>query len=99
MGMISTGGLSALFMLPFWAAGGLVTKDTILEPATSTEFSIGEFAWEVHKRIAGKRIKTTEGATEDLDGAEVGVVAYVNGVPQYELRLVGREGVSSIGGG
>ena len=44
--MVATGGVSALFMLPFWAAGGAVAKQTIYDPAKATEMSIGEFAWE-----------------------------------------------------
>ena len=83
---LSGGGL---FMLPFWLAGGAVAKQTVLEPATSTELSIGEFAWEIRKAAAGVTLTAAGGATDELRGAEVEVAATVNGVPVLELRLRG----------
>ena len=103
--MIGSGGASALFMLPFWAAGGLVAKDTVLDPAKATELSIGEFAWELRqtaaRRVAGGlRLKSSSGATDELDAAEAAVAAYVNGVPTHVLRLGAADGrVLALGGG
>ena len=33
----SAGGASALFMLPFWLAGGTVAKQTLLDPTKATD--------------------------------------------------------------
>ena len=38
----ATGGAGALFLLPFWLAGGAVAKQTILDPAKSSALSIGD---------------------------------------------------------
>lgn len=103
--MLGTGGASALFMLPFWAAGGLVAKDTVLDPARATELSIGEYAWEFRQTAArtvggGLRLKSNSGATDELDAAEAAVAAYVNGVPTHVLRISASDGrVLALGGG
>lgn len=98
--MLSTGGASALFMLPFWAAGGLVAKDTLLDPLSASELSIGAYAWELSQRVAGKRVSAESGPSDELDGASVDVAAYVNGVPTYVLRLAAADGRTwSLGGG
>ena len=98
--MIATGGASALFMLPFWAAGGMVAKETILDPARATELSIGEFAWELSQRVAGARVSAESGPSEELEGASVEVAAYVNGIPTFVMRLAATGGRTwSIGSG
>ena len=86
---VASGGAGALFMLPFWLAGGAVAKSTILDPARATALSIGEFAWEVRSALAlgDVTVSTKDGPTEELEGASVEVAAYVNGVPSYVLRL------------
>ncbi len=101
---MASGGLgTALFMLPFWAAGGLVAKQTLLDPATSTDLSIGEFAWELRQQLAGQTLSSEGGDTGELGSASVEVAAYVNGVPNYVLRLEGGSraggGVASLGSG
>ena len=96
----ATGGAGALFMLPFWLAGGVVAKQTLYDPAKSTALSIGQFAWELTQSVGPATVKTEGGPTEELDGAQVEVAAYVNGVPVYVLRLVGSGGESwDVGGG
>lgn len=78
---------SGLFMLPFWLAGGMVAKQTILDPAKATSLSIGEFAWELKQTVAGATISQEGGPSEELVGADVAVAAYVNDIPTYALRL------------
>ena len=92
-----SGGAPLLFMVPFWLAGGLVVKQTVIDPALATEVSIGRYAWSC-KAVGpgGVVIKEREGATDDLRGATAEIAAYVNGVPQCALRLLvdGAEPVS-----
>mmetsp|Transcript_11554 Transcript_11554/g.13982 ORF Transcript_11554/g.13982 Transcript_11554/m.13982 type:complete len:315 (+) Transcript_11554:107-1051(+) len=85
---LASGGAGALFMLPFWAAGGLVAKTAVVDPFIAGKLTIGQYAWELESTyIAGATIKKKEGPTEQLKGCTVELVAVVNGVPQYELRL------------
>ena len=84
----ASGGASALFMLPFWLAGGLVVKQTVLDPARATSLSIGDFAWSLGQSVAGQSVSSADGPTEELECAAVEVSAYVNGVPTHVLRLV-----------
>lgn len=65
---LSTG----LFMLPFWLAGGMVAKQTILDPAKATSLSIGEFAWELKQTVAGATLSKDGGPSEELIGVDVG---------------------------
>jgi hypothetical protein len=97
----ASGGAATLFMLPFWLAGGLVAKQTLFDPARATGLSIGEFGWELRQTLAGSvGIKSESGPTEELEGAEVAVAAYVNGLPTYVLRLGAAGGRTyALGGG
>ena len=97
--MIATGGGSALFMLPFWLAGGVVAKQTVVDPACATSLSIGEFAWELRQRAVGLPLSSAAGASDELEGCSVEVAAYVNGVPQHVLRLFSGTRAWSIGDG
>ena len=78
--MIATGGASALFMLPFWLAGGVVAKQTVVDPVKATSLSIGEFAWELQQRAVGLPLSSAAGASDELDGCSVEIAAYVNAV-------------------
>jgi hypothetical protein len=86
---ISTGGAGLLFMIPFWAAGGMVAKQAVVDPYLSFRLSVGQYAWSLRRTYAGKAatVKSVEGATDTLRGAVVEVGVVVNEVPQYELRL------------
>ena len=97
----ATGGAGALFMLPFWIAGGAVAKQSLLDPARATSLSIGEFAWELSQTLPGGVVLSQEsGSTEELVGAEVFVALWTNGVPTFALRLGGRAGATwSLGSG
>ena len=97
--MLATGGGSALFMLPFWLAGGAVAKQAVVDPAKATSLSIGEFAWELRQEAVGLPLSSAAGASEELDGCSVEVAAEVNGVPQHVLRLFSGTRTWSIGGG
>jgi hypothetical protein len=98
--MLASGGVSALFMLPFWVAGGTVAKQTILDPARSTSLSIGEYAWELCQTLPGGiTVSSDGGPTEELQGAEAAVSAYVNGVPTYALQLVAGSSMWTAGEG
>ena len=97
--MLATGGVSTLFMLPFWVAGGAVAKQTLYDPAKATTLSIGEFAWELEQRVAGVSVSSDAGSTDECDGACVEVAAYVNGVPTHVLRLQCGVNVFGLGGG
>lgn len=89
----ASGGAGALFMLPFWLAGGAVAKQTVLDPAKATALSIGEFAWEITRSVAGRlTLSSEDGPTQELEGADVEVVAFVNGVPVHRLVLAASGG-------
>ena len=84
----ASGGAGALFMLPFWIAGGAVAKQTVLDPAKATALSIGEFAWDLRQSLVGQLTLSSEGGpTEELEGADVDVAAYVNGVPMHRMMI------------
>jgi hypothetical protein len=98
---VASGGASALFMLPFWLAGGAVAKTSLLDPARKTSLSIGEFAWEIKQTLpGGVTLSQESGPTEELVGAEVFVSLWTNGVPTFALKLGGRAGATwSLGDG
>eukprot|EP00980_Cylindrotheca_fusiformis_P008432 scaffold1784_cov116-Cylindrotheca_fusiformis.AAC.12 len=93
----ASGGASLLFMLPFWAAGGIVAKNAVFDPFVSGNLSVGEFYWSVSNNYAGKPINQREGPTEQLRGAKPEVVAIVNDVPQAELKLYTDTGMTAFG--
>jgi len=84
------------FMLPFWAAGGLVAKQAVVNPTSSLELSIGRFGWSLEQKCAGLAITTKDGATDDLRGAGADV-GYVNGVLYTALRLYEGSGAVLLG--
>lgn len=88
---------SALFLLPFWASGGLVAKLAFYDPFLGGELSIGQYAWSLRGTYAGIKKKERDGATEELRGAAAEVALYVNEVPKGELRLYGEKGMISLG--
>ena len=91
LGMLSGGVFPALFMAPFWLAGGVIAKTAIVDPFVSSKLTIGDFLWIIEKtyfrRIGKLTSKTKEGSTESLKGSSVEVGLVVNKVPRYELRL------------
>jgi hypothetical protein len=98
----------ALFMVPFWAAGGMVAKQAVVDPFVSNTVTIGQYAWSVEQRYGsikrGPVIQKQEGSTADLQGAKVECPMIVNNVPQYQLNLystgrTGRTGMTSLGVG
>lgn len=93
----ATGGASLLFMLPFWAAGGLVAKTAVVDPFVSGALSVGEFYWKVENTYLGKTIQQKDGPTPQLRGAKAEIVGYVNDVPQAELKLYSESGNSAFG--
>ena len=105
-----SGGLfgMAIFMIPFWAAGGMVAKQAVLDPFVSSKLTLGEYAWSVEKQYGGSSgssgsksgptMQTKEGSTEDLQGARVEISAIVNDVPQFQLCLYSnKQGVVNLG--
>ena len=87
----------SLFMLPFWASGGLVAKLAFYDPFLGGQLTIGQYAWSLKGTWLGLKKKEKDGATDDLRGAVAEVAAFVNGVPQAELRLYGSKGMVSLG--
>lgn len=90
LGMLSGGVLPALFMAPFWLAGGVIAKTAIVDPFVSSKLTIGDFLWTIEKtyyRRIGKLTTTKEGSTDSMKGSSVEVGLVVNNVPRYELRL------------
>lgn len=92
IGMLSTGGIApALFMVPFWLAGGMVAKMAVVDPFVSSKLTIGDYLWTLEKnyfrRMGNLTSKKQDGPTETLRGASVDVGMVVNNVPRYELRL------------
>lgn len=93
----ASGGASLLFMLPFWAAGGMVAKNVVFDPFVSGTLQVGKFAWSVENNYAGKSINKKDGPTEQLRGATAEIVAVVNGVPQSEIKLYTDKGMTAFG--
>ena len=88
----------ALFLLPFWMAGGLVAKTALVDPFVSGTLAIGQYAWTLQGKYAKSlTVKTKEGPTSQLKGCTVEQVIIVNGIPQFELRLFGEKGMAGIG--
>ena len=87
----------SLFMLPFWASGGLVAKLAFYDPFLGGQLTIGQYAWSLKGTWLGLKKKEKDGATDDLRGAVAEIAAYVNGVAQAELRLYGSQGMVSLG--
>ena len=98
---VATGAvMGAAFLAPFWLAGGLVLKTTILDPAKKTTLSIGEYAWELSQSLPGGiATRDDRGATEELAGADVAVSVVTNGVPTYACRLVAGRTAWGLGDG
>jgi hypothetical protein len=95
--MLSAGFLPALFMSPFWLAGGVVAKNAVYDPFISSSLSIGQYLWSVEKKYAGSlNTKKEEGATESLKGAGVELAMVVNNVGLYQLRLYFDDGNGSV---
>lgn len=93
-----SGGLAmSLFMLPFWASGGLVAKLAFYDPFLGGQLTIGQYAWSLKGTWLGLKKKEKDGATDALRGAVAEISAYVNGAPQAELRLYGSNGMVSLG--
>ena len=88
------------FLLPFWIAGGMVAKNAVVDPLVETTMSIGQYAYQIqinyvlskNKKIT---LKSLEGATENLNAANVDLSVVVNGVPQYELRIFDKNKAST----
>jgi len=104
IGMLSTGGIApALFMVPFWLAGGMVAKMAVVDPFVSSKLSIGDYLWTLEKnyfrRIGNLTSKKQDGPTEAFKGASVEVGMVVNNVPRYELRLFFDGSTISFGNG
>ena len=91
---------SAAFLAPFWVAGGMTAKATLLDPAKTTTLSIGEYAWDLAQTLpGGLELSNERGATEDLAGADVAVTIVTNGVPAYACRLVAGDKAWGVGDG
>ena len=76
------GGLpSALFLLLFWASGGMIVKLAFYDPFLGGQLTIGQYAWSLKGTWLGLKKKERDGATDDLRGAMAEVTMYVNGVP------------------
>lgn len=91
---------SALFLLPFWAAGGMVAKTSLIDPLVSTSLTIGDYAWSIESSLGGRRLRERSGATEDLltEAATVQMTFTQNGEPgQYYLQLDGDDCVVGVG--
>lgn len=94
-----TGGwLMFPFLLPFWLAGGVVAKAALVEPFTSSQLSIGEFAWRLSSQFQ-KRVREISGSTDSIHHARVlDQTRIINYKPhyKYELRLYTDSGVVSV---
>lgn len=97
---LSGGLVTGLFLLPFWAAGGMVAKQGFVDPFVSSTLTVGQYAWSVEGRLTKAQIQKKEGATEDLQGAKLECPLVVNNVPQYQVSLYdSKMGVTALGQG
>lgn len=96
------GGLaSAVFLLPFWLAGGAVAKNAVVDPFVTSQLTIGKYAWSLSTTYANTaQIRQVDGSTQDLRGASVeDLNLEVNGKSFYEIKLFGDKGVIQFGNG
>ena len=78
-----------------------MAKSSIIDPAVSSSLTVGEYGWSIETRAPGGYVlSSSDGPTEALRGAAAEVSAYVNGVPQCELRLYadGGKPAAAVGG-
>jgi hypothetical protein len=88
-----------LFMLPFWAAGALVAKLAVVDPFVTSKLTIGQYAWSLKSIYGGQNgitLNEKEGATDDLRLARPELIAVVNGMPQYDIKLCDSTGPTSL---
>ena len=88
-----------LFMLPFWAAGALVAKHVLVDPFVTSKLMIGQHKWSLKSVFGGENgitLNEIEGATDDLRGAWPELIAIVDGMPQYDIKLYGLTGATSL---
>jgi hypothetical protein len=63
---------AALFSIPFWVAGAVVAKTTILDPCVGHALSIGEYAFSATTLLPGGRtLGETSGPTAELTGVRL----------------------------
>lgn len=101
--------LFALFSLPFWFAGAQLVKQTFGRQFVRERLEIGLGRWKLQTQLAGLSSgaggnsevdwskgggKSSGGRTDDLVGATMSVLGYINGVPQTQLVL--KQGIESF---
>ena len=66
---------SALFMVPFWLAGGAVLKTSVVDPRLETTLTLGEFGWTLRDELKGPfgriQMRAADGPTATLRAAAV----------------------------
>jgi hypothetical protein len=87
----------ALFMTPFWLAGGVVAKSGIVDPLVKQTLSLGRYSFSVTKEVANQTIQKIERPTSKITGAAVKIESIVNDVPRYEIQLFVEDEVYSFG--
>jgi hypothetical protein len=88
-----------LFMLPFWAAGALVAKHVLVDPFVTSKLMIEQHKWSLKSVFGGENgitLNEIEGATNDLRGAWLELIAIVDGMPQYDIKLYGLTGATCL---
>jgi hypothetical protein len=87
----------ALFMTPFWLAGGVVAKSGIVDPLVKQKLSLGRYSFSVTKEVANQTIQKIERPTSKITGAAVKIESIINDVPRYEIQLFVEDEVYSFG--
>ena len=92
---------AAPMLLPFYLAGGLVAKQALVDPFTSTTLSVGTYAWSLDvSRYHGSPISVAAGATLQVSRAVVKERSSVNEQKQvrysYDLQLELQKGDNPV---
>jgi hypothetical protein len=90
-----------LIMLPFWAVGALIAKETLVDPFVTSKLTLGQYAWSFKSIYGGRNgitLNEKAGATDDLRSAGYERIDVVDGMPwlQYVIKLYGSVGATSL---
>ena len=79
---------TALFMTPFWLAGGMVAKSGIVDPLIKQKLTLGKYSFSITKEIANQvTIQKMERPTSKITGAAVKIESVINDIPRYTIQL------------
>jgi hypothetical protein len=88
-----------MFSIPFWIAGTSMANQSLIEPNTTTQLTLGIYSWSLEKSLLGTHRIVAEGPTWQLDQARVDSEMEINGKPLTSIMLQSGTNVYSFGHG